>query len=117
MDDNVVFSRSQDEEAKTARVIRKCTYLFNQFIIGLDSMSASQRTSGFFRMVDLSEMVGCLEDLISYFAQPEEDMAHEDRQKFLKALRNRQDLFQEEGILNLILEIIDKMNVITSSGM
>ena len=40
--------------------------------------------------------------------------SHEDRQKFLKALRNRQDLFQEEGILNLILDMIDKMNVITS---
>ena len=32
----------------------------------------------------------------------------------MKALRNRQDLFQEEGILNLILDMIDKMNVITS---
>ena len=41
-------------------------------------------------------------------------VSHEDRQKFLKALRNRQDLFQEEGILNLILDMIDKMNVITS---
>ena len=29
----------------------------------------------------------------------------------------RQDLFQEEGILNLILEMIDKMTVITASGM
>ena len=39
---------------------------------------------------------------------------HEEKQKFLKALRNRQDLFQEEGILNLILDAIDKMNVISS---
>lgn len=31
-------------------------------------------------------------------------------------MRNRQDLFQEEGILNLILEAIDKINVITSQG-
>ncbi len=42
---------------------------------------------------------------------------HEEKQKFLKALRNRQDLFQEEGILNLILDAIDKMNVITSQGL
>ncbi len=32
MDDAVVFSRSQEEEARTARIIRKCSTLFNQFI-------------------------------------------------------------------------------------
>ena len=31
-------------------------------------------------------------------------------------MRNRQDLFQEEGILNLILEAIDKINIITGQG-
>ena len=41
-------------------------------------------------------------------------IGHEEKQKRLKALRNRQDLFQEEGILNLILDAIDKMNVISS---
>merc|ERR1712073_281484 len=80
-------------------------------------MSASKRSSGFFRMIDLGEMVGCLEDLITYFAQPDDEMSHEDKQKFLKALKNRQDLFQEEGILNLVLEMIDKMNEISASGM
>lgn len=87
----------------------------------------------------------CLEDLINYFAQPEEDMGkykqfcntylltliiiiiiqcnfyiyiieHEEKQYRFRALRNRQDLFQEEGILNLILEAIDKVNIITSQG-
>lgn len=80
-------------------------------------MTASRRHSGFFKAVNLGEVVGCLEDLITYFAQPEEEMTHEEKQKFLKALRNRQDLFQEEGILNLILDAIDKMNVITSQGL
>ena len=117
MDDGITFSRSQDEEARTAGVIRKCTVLFNQFIRGLDDMTASRRHSGFFRAVDLGEVVGCLEDLITYFAQPEDDLGHEEKQKFLKALRNRQDLFQEEGILNLILDCIDKMDVITSQGL
>ena len=68
-------------------------------------------------MIDLGEIVGCLEDLITYFAQPDDEMSHEDKQKFLKALKNRQDLFQEEGILNLVLEMIDKMNEISASGM
>lgn len=45
-----------------------------------------------------------------YFAE------HEEKQNRLRALRNRQDLFQEEGILNLILEAIDKINIITSQG-
>jgi len=34
----------------------------------------------------------------------------------LRALRNRQDLFQEEGILNLILDAIDKITTITAQG-
>lgn len=76
----------------------------------------NRRHSMFFHTVNLSEMVMCLEDLINYFAQPEEDMEHEEKQNRLRALRNRQDLFQEEGILNLILEAIDKINVITSQG-
>lgn len=32
MDDGLDFSRSQEEESKTARVIRKCSSLFIQFI-------------------------------------------------------------------------------------
>lgn len=43
-------------------------------------------------------------------------LEHEEKQNKLKALRNRQDLFQEEGILNLILEAIDKINIITGQG-
>ena len=32
MDDAITFARSQEEEARTAGVIRKCTSLFNQFV-------------------------------------------------------------------------------------
>lgn len=32
MDDGLDFSRSQEEESRTARVIRKCSSLFNKFI-------------------------------------------------------------------------------------
>ena len=32
MDDGLEFSRSQEEESRTARVIRKCSSLFNRFI-------------------------------------------------------------------------------------
>ncbi|XP_043283357.1 ryanodine receptor isoform X10 [Venturia canescens] len=116
MDDGLDFSRSQEEESRTARVIRKCSSLFTQFITGLETLQIDRRASMFFQNVNLNEMVMCLEDLINYFAQPEENIEHEEKQNKLRALRNRQDLFQEEGILNLILEAIDKINVITSQG-
>ncbi|XP_057319088.1 ryanodine receptor isoform X9 [Microplitis mediator] len=116
MDDGLDFSRSQEEESRTARVIRKCSSLFTQFITGLETLQVDRRASMFFQNVNLNEMVMCLEDLINYFAQPEDDMEHEEKQNRFRALRNRQDLFQEEGILNLILEAIDKINVITSQG-
>ena len=32
MDDGLEFSRSQEEESRTARVIRKCDSLFSRFI-------------------------------------------------------------------------------------
>jgi len=34
----------------------------------------NRRASMFFQNVNLNEMVMCLEDLINYFAQPEDDM-------------------------------------------
>ncbi|XP_042892542.1 ryanodine receptor-like isoform X4 [Penaeus japonicus] len=116
MDDGLVFYRSQEEESRTARVIRKCSHLFTIFIKGLDNIQASRRHSILLRTVNLKEMISCLEDLINYFAYPEEELEHEERQVALRALRNRQDLFQEEGILNLILDAIDKITVITSQG-
>lgn len=34
MDDGLALTRAQDEESKSALVIRKCTSLFNKFITG-----------------------------------------------------------------------------------
>ena len=53
---------------------------------------------------------------ISLLSMTHHDLEHEERQNKFRALRNRQDLFQEEGILNLILEAIDKINIMTSQG-
>lgn len=96
MDDGLDFSRSQEEESRTARVIRKCSSLFSQFITyvyhsrnitnkhhnwnnralfrGLEMLQEDRRASMFFQNVNLNEMVMCLEDLINYFAQPDDDM-------------------------------------------
>lgn len=37
----------------------------------------------FFQNVNLNEMVMCLEDLINYFAQPEDDMGKKKHSPFL----------------------------------
>ena len=42
-----------------------------------------------------------------HFIPPE----HEAKQSHLRSLRNRQDLFHEEGMVALILDIIDKISV------
>lgn len=40
----------------------------------LETLQQNRRHSMFFQSVNLGEMVMCLEDLINYFAQPEDDM-------------------------------------------
>lgn len=44
----------------------------------------------------VEEMAQTLQDLITYFQPPEEDLEHEDKQSKLRSLKNRQNLFKEE---------------------
>jgi len=46
-----------------------------------------------------------LQDLIGYFHPPGENLEHEDKQNRLRALKNRQNLFQEEVLLSVLLLI------------
>ncbi|ESO90186.1 hypothetical protein LOTGIDRAFT_123762 [Lottia gigantea] len=110
MDDGLTLAKSQEEESRSARVIRKCQSLFNRFNKALDSLKTEGRNSHAWGRISLAEVIKCLEDLIDYFAQPAEDEEHEEKQNKLRALRNRQDLFQEEGMIALILETIDKFS-------
>uniref|UniRef100_A0A663EVY9 Ryanodine receptor 2 n=1 Tax=Aquila chrysaetos chrysaetos TaxID=223781 RepID=A0A663EVY9_AQUCH len=114
MDDGLTLSRSQNEESRTARVIRSTVFLFNRFIRGLDALSKKAKSS----TVDLPiESVSLsLQDLIGYFHPPDEHLEHEDKQNRLRALKNRQNLFQEEGMINLVLECIDRLNVYSSAA-
>ncbi|XP_072679041.1 ryanodine receptor 2 [Canis lupus baileyi] len=114
MDDGLNLSRSQHEESRTARVIRSTVFLFNRFIRGLDALSKKVRAS----TVDLPiESVSLsLQDLIGYFHPPDEHLEHEDKQNRLRALKNRQNLFQEEGMINLVLECIDRLHVYSSAA-
>ncbi|XP_069116591.1 ryanodine receptor-like isoform X2 [Argopecten irradians] len=110
MDDGFSLSRAQEEESRSARVIRKCQSLFTKFIKALDCLKTEGKSSASWSRVSLSEVLKCLEDLIDYFAQPGDEEEHEEKQNKLRALRNRQDLFQEEGMIALILETIDKFS-------
>ncbi|XP_009995897.1 PREDICTED: ryanodine receptor 2 [Chaetura pelagica] len=114
MDDGLTLSRSQNEESRTARVIRSTVFLFNRFIRGLDALSKKVKSS----TIDLPiESVNLsLQDLIGYFHPPDEHLEHEDKQNRLRALKNRQNLFQEEGMINLVLECIDRLNVYSSAA-
>ncbi|OQV16827.1 Ryanodine receptor [Hypsibius exemplaris] len=123
MDDTLTFSRSQQEESRSGRVIRKCTYLFHRFNNGLDALlrqpterriSLGQTLPG--PKFNLKENVDLLKDLIAYFAQPADGTEHEAKQLHLRALRNRQDLFQQEGVLTLVLDTIDKISALANSG-
>lgn len=44
----------------------------------------------------IEEVVQNLQDLITYFLPPEEELEHEDKQNKLRSLKNRQNLFKEE---------------------
>ncbi|NXE89586.1 RYR2 protein, partial [Menura novaehollandiae] len=114
MDDGLTLSRSQNEESRTARVIRSTVFLFNRFIRGLDALSRKVKSS----TIDLPiESVSLsLQDLIGYFHPPDDHLEHENKQNRLRALKNRQNLFQEEGMINLVLECIDRLNVYSSAA-
>uniref|UniRef100_A0A8C3QTN9 Ryanodine receptor 2 n=1 Tax=Cyanoderma ruficeps TaxID=181631 RepID=A0A8C3QTN9_9PASS len=105
MDDGLTLSRSQNEESRTARVIRSTVFLFNSKKVKSSTIDLPIES------VSLS-----LQDLIGYFHPPDEHLEHENKQNRLRALKNRQNLFQEEGMINLVLECIDRLNVYSSAA-
>ncbi|XP_071832667.1 ryanodine receptor 2-like isoform X4 [Apostichopus japonicus] len=116
MDDGFSVARARGEEAKSAGIIRKSTSLFLHFISALDSLQ--ERDESKRKLWDnfaLDSVENCLEDLIEYFLEAEEESDHEEQQKMAKALRNRQDLFKEEGMVKLVLDTIDKLCVYNNS--
>jgi hypothetical protein len=71
---------------------------------GIEGLQVDGNESMDWRRVDLQEVLKLMEDLIGYFAQPRDELDFESRQNRFRALRSRQDLFQAEGVLNMILE-------------
>ena len=114
MDDCYTFFMALDEESKSARVIRKCSSVLNKFLKGIDALQEEGNQSAEWNRVNLNEVLKLMEDLIDYFAQPSDEQNFEERQNRFRALRSRQDLFQEEGVLNMILDTIDKFSLMES---
>ncbi|MBN3304979.1 RYR3 protein, partial [Amia calva] len=113
MDDGLILQRCQHEESRAARIIRNTSKLFSQFIRDLDSLSGKNRTSV---ALPIEEVLQTLNDLITYFQPPEEELEHEEKQNKLRSLKKRQNLFKEEGMLNLVLNCIDRLNVYNSAA-
>ncbi|XP_047678303.1 ryanodine receptor 1-like isoform X6 [Tachysurus fulvidraco] len=115
MDDALLMSRSQTEESQAARMIYSTTGLFKLFIKGLDSLSGKNRAAGLVSL-PLDGVILSLQDLIHYFRPPEEELEHEEKQTKLRSLRNRQNLFQEEGMITIVLECVDRLNVYNTAA-
>uniref|UniRef100_A0A8W4FKY0 Ryanodine receptor 1 n=1 Tax=Sus scrofa TaxID=9823 RepID=A0A8W4FKY0_PIG len=118
MDDALSLTRCQQEESQAARMIYSTAGLYNHFIKGLDSFSGKPRGSGApaGTALPLEGVILSLQDLIGYFEPPSEELQHEEKQSKLRSLRNRQSLFQEEGMLSLVLNCIDRLNVYTTAA-
>jgi len=105
MDDCFRLVRAQEQEQKTALVIRICNAILGRFS-RTDPMSIDAEAVN--HLLSKSDVVqALLQDLIGFFSQPPSTLDHEEKQLRLKALRNRQDLFQEEGMIRILIAAIN----------
>ncbi|XP_078797141.1 ryanodine receptor 3 isoform X7 [Oryzias latipes] len=113
MDDGLTLQRCQHEESRAARIIRNTMRLFNRFIRDLDCLSLKNQAHG---ALPVEEVLQTLNDLITYFQLPDAELEHEERQIKLRSLKNRQNLFKQEGMLTLVSNCIDRLNVYNSAA-
>ncbi|KAM6969596.1 LOW QUALITY PROTEIN: ryanodine receptor 3 [Tautogolabrus adspersus] len=113
MDDGLTLQRCQHEESRAARIIRNTTLLFNSFIRDLDCLGVKNRA---LVALPVEEVLQTLNDLIAYFQLPDAELEHEERQIKLRSLKNRQNLFKQEGMLTLVSNCIDRLNVYNSAA-
>nr|XP_046257248.1 ryanodine receptor 2 isoform X2 [Scatophagus argus] len=107
MDDGLTLSCSLREESHAARLIRTATLLFTLFIRKLDGFS---HQTNFTTDLPMEKVTCSLQDLINYFQPPPEGLDQETKQSSLTALKNRQNMFQEEGVTDLVLDCIDRLH-------
>uniref|UniRef100_A0A3P9I4J1 Ryanodine receptor 2b (cardiac) n=1 Tax=Oryzias latipes TaxID=8090 RepID=A0A3P9I4J1_ORYLA len=102
------------EEAHTARLIRSSLLLFNWFIRKLDGSHQDGNLPSIF--VSMPLMTCSLQDLINYFQSPCDALNQEDKQNYLNVQKKRQNMFQEEGVMDLVLECIDNLHQYSSAS-
>ncbi|XP_068027217.1 ryanodine receptor 1-like, partial [Melanerpes formicivorus] len=119
MDDALSLSRSQRQEAQAARMVYSTAGLYGHFIRCLDSLSGRGRAGQGAGQgagpnqappLPLAAVILSLQDLIDYCQPPPASLQHDQRQGWLRALRARQNLFQQEGMVTLVLNCIDRLN-------
>ncbi|KAJ8288889.1 hypothetical protein COCON_G00015480 [Conger conger] len=113
MDDGLTLQRCQHEESRAARIIRNTMRLFSQFIRDLDSLRGKNRVAV---TLHIEEVLQTLNDLITYFQLPDAELEHEEKQIKLRSLKNRQNLFKQEGMLTLVSNCIDRLNLYNSAA-
>uniref|UniRef100_A0A4W5N343 Ryanodine receptor 3 n=1 Tax=Hucho hucho TaxID=62062 RepID=A0A4W5N343_9TELE len=113
MDDGLTLQRCQHEESRAARIIRNTTRLFSHFIRDLDCLGGKNRVSV---ALPIEEVLQTLNDLITYFQVPDAELEHEEKQIMLRSLKNRQNLFKQEGMLTMVSCCIDRLNVYNSAA-
>ncbi|KAM9587622.1 ryanodine receptor 1 isoform 3-T3 [Morphnus guianensis] len=115
MDDALSLTRSQRQESQAARMVYSTAGLYGHFIRSLDSLSGRGRGSPP-PTLPIAAVILSLQDLIGYFQPPPAELQHEQRQSRLRALRGRQNLFQQEGMITLVLNCIDRLNVYSTAA-
>ncbi|KAG6928167.1 ryanodine receptor 1, skeletal muscle, partial [Chelydra serpentina] len=115
MDDALSLTRCQHEESQAARIIYNTSGLYSHFVRGLDSLSGKGK-AGTGAALPIDGMILSLRDLIIYFQHPEEELRHEEKQGRLRSLKSRQNLFQEEGMIALVLNCIDRLNLYSTAA-
>uniref|UniRef100_A0A3B4F2B9 Ryanodine receptor 2b (cardiac) n=1 Tax=Pundamilia nyererei TaxID=303518 RepID=A0A3B4F2B9_9CICH len=114
MDDGLTLSRSQREESHTARLIRSAVLLFTRFVRKLDGFNQEINIPSV--SLPVETVTRSLQDLIIYFKPPLEGLGHEAKQNSMAALKNRQNMFQKEGVIDLVLDCIDRLHQYSSAS-
>ncbi|XP_035760684.1 ryanodine receptor 2-like [Neolamprologus brichardi] len=114
MDDGLTLSRSQREESHTARLIRSAVLLFTCFVRKLDGFNQEVNIPSV--SLPVETVTRSLQDLIIYFQPPLEGLGHEAKQNSMAALKNRQNMFQKEGVIDLVLDCIDRLHQYSSAS-
>uniref|UniRef100_A0A3P8S6G8 Ryanodine receptor 2 n=1 Tax=Amphiprion percula TaxID=161767 RepID=A0A3P8S6G8_AMPPE len=116
MDDGLTLSRSQREESHTAKLIWSATHLFTRlmFFRKLDGFNQEGNLPTVSLPVEIVK--SSLQDLINYFQPPLDGQSHEAKQNTMTALKNRQNMFREEGMIDLVVDCIDRLHQYSSTS-